>query len=131
MSYVEIDELLTSGAHFGHLTRRWNPYMRPYIFMERNGIHIIDLKKTQVLLDEARDAAERIAAEGKRSFVEPRAGAPTSSRREAARVGLNSCRARSVRMSPTLHDPGVDQASAGRSRRWSTTAPGERRKKEA
>ena len=90
MSYVEIDELLTSGAHFGHLTRRWNPYMRPYIFMERNGIHIIDLKKTQVLLDEARDAAERIAAEGKRIlFVGTKKQARDVIKDEAARVGMN------------------------------------------
>lgn len=90
MSYVEIDELLTSGAHFGHLTRRWNPYMRPYIFMERNGIHIIDLKKTQVLLDEARDAAERIAAEGKRIlFVGTKKQARDVIKDEATRVGMN------------------------------------------
>jgi small subunit ribosomal protein S2 len=90
MAYVEIEELLTSGAHFGHLTRRWNPYMRPYIFMERNGIHIIDLKKTQVLLDEARDAAERIAAEGKRIlFVGTKKQARDVIKDEAARVGMN------------------------------------------
>ena len=45
MSKVQIEDLLLAGSHFGHLTRRWNPKMRKYIFMERNGIHIIDLKK--------------------------------------------------------------------------------------
>ena len=47
MKKLELTQLIESGAHFGHLTRRWNPKMKPYIFMERNGIHIIDLKKTQ------------------------------------------------------------------------------------
>lgn len=62
---VEIEQLLESGAHFGHLTRRWNPKMHNFIFMEKNGIHIIDLRKTQVLLDTARDAVYNIAAQGK------------------------------------------------------------------
>ena len=63
---VRIEDLLNAGAHFGHLSRRWNPQMRKYIFMKRNGIHIIDLQKTQRLLEDAKNAAERIAAEGKR-----------------------------------------------------------------
>jgi len=53
-----------AGAHFGHLTRRWNPKMRPYIFMSKQGIHIIDLKKTQENLEKACDAITKIAAEG-------------------------------------------------------------------
>jgi small subunit ribosomal protein S2 len=65
MSRVELTELLTAGAHFGHITRRWNPKMKPFIFMEKNGIHIIDLKKTQVYVNEACDAISNIAAEGK------------------------------------------------------------------
>ncbi len=63
---ISLEDLLASGAHFGHLTRRWNPKMKPYIFMERNGIHIIDLKKTQQLAEDALNAAERMASEGKR-----------------------------------------------------------------
>ncbi len=63
--YVSIEQLLESGAHFGHLTRRWNPKMEKYIFGEKNGIHIIDLRKTQVLVDVAREAINRIAAMGK------------------------------------------------------------------
>jgi len=63
---ISLEDLLASGAHFGHLTRRWNPKMKPYIFMERNGIHIIDLKKTQQLAEDALNAAERLASEGKR-----------------------------------------------------------------
>ncbi|TNE35237.1 30S ribosomal protein S2 [bacterium] len=63
--YVEIEQLLKSGAHFGHLTRRWNPAMEDFIFNERNGIHIIDLRKTQILLTLARDAAYEIALGGR------------------------------------------------------------------
>lgn len=62
---VSIEQLLESGAHFGHLTRRWNPKMEQFIFMERNGIHIIDLRKTQILLNLARKAVYDIALQGK------------------------------------------------------------------
>ena len=61
-----IEELLKAGAHFGHLTSRWNPRMEKYIFMERNNIHIIDLMQTQVLLDRAAEAAKRFARRGKK-----------------------------------------------------------------
>jgi small subunit ribosomal protein S2 len=63
---VTIEELLKAGAHFGHLTSRWNPRMEKYIFMERNNIHIIDLMQTQVLLDRAAEAAKRFARRGKK-----------------------------------------------------------------
>ncbi len=63
---VAIEALLKSGTHFGHLTSRWNPKMKQYIFMERNGIHIIDLMQTQTLLDKASDAAARFSKQGKR-----------------------------------------------------------------
>jgi len=66
MPRVEVAELLAAGCHFGHLPRRWNPKMRPYIFMERNGIHIIDLMKTQQLLEDACNALSNIVSEGKR-----------------------------------------------------------------
>ncbi|HSQ76051.1 MAG TPA: 30S ribosomal protein S2, partial [Bacteroidota bacterium] len=66
MPRVEVAELLAAGCHFGHLTRRWNPKMRPYIFMERNGIHIIDLMKSRQLLDDASNALSNIVADGKR-----------------------------------------------------------------
>jgi small subunit ribosomal protein S2 len=66
MTYsASIEQLLESGAHFGHLTRRWNPKMSKYIFGEKNGIHIIDLRKTQILIDVAKNAINKIAAEGK------------------------------------------------------------------
>src|SRR5262245_23497093 len=66
MPRVEIAELLAAGCHFGHLTRRWNPKMRPFIFMERNGIHIVDLMSTQRLLEDACNALSNIVSEGKR-----------------------------------------------------------------
>lgn len=65
MSRVELTELLAAGSHFGHITRRWNPKMKPFIFMEKNGIHIIDLKKTQVYVEDACNAVSNVAAEGK------------------------------------------------------------------
>lgn len=63
---AEIKELLDAGVHFGHLTRKWNPNMAPYIFMERNGIHIIDLNKTAVKLNEAAEAMKKIARSGRK-----------------------------------------------------------------
>ena len=66
MSRVNFDTLLEAGCHFGHLKRKWNPAMAPYIFMERNGIHIIDLNKTVVKVEEAADALKQIAKSGKK-----------------------------------------------------------------
>ena len=66
MSKVDFKELLDAGVHFGHLRRKWNPKMAPYIFMERNGIHIIDLHKTAAKLDEASAALSQIAKSGKK-----------------------------------------------------------------
>ena len=63
---VEIKELLDSGVHFGHLTRKWNPNMAPYIFMERNGIHILDLNKSRAKLIEASEAMSKIASQGRK-----------------------------------------------------------------
>lgn len=64
MQKLDLTTLVEAGAHFGHLTRRWNPKMKPYIFMEKNGIHIIDLKKTLALLNEAVAQVSKIASEG-------------------------------------------------------------------
>ena len=64
MPAVSLGQLLASGAHFGHLTRRWDPKMKPYIFMQKNGIHIIDLKKTQSSLDKALEAMRQSIADG-------------------------------------------------------------------
>jgi len=66
MSRVNFQDLLDAGAHFGHLKRKWNPHMAPYIFMERNGIHIIDLQKTVVKIDEAASAIKQIAKSGRK-----------------------------------------------------------------
>lgn len=66
MSRTNFDQLLEAGVHFGHLKRKWNPAMAPYIFMERNGIHIIDLHKTVVMLDDASEAMRSIAKAGKK-----------------------------------------------------------------
>jgi small subunit ribosomal protein S2 len=66
MSRVSFDQLLEAGSHFGHLRRKWNPAMAPYIFMERNGIHIIDLHKTVVKVDEAAAALKQIAKSGRK-----------------------------------------------------------------
>ena len=66
MARTNFDMLLEAGCHFGHLKRKWNPAMAPYIFMERNGIHIIDLHKTVAKIDEAADALKQIAKSGKK-----------------------------------------------------------------
>ena len=66
MSRTNFDQLLQAGCHFGHLKRKWNPAMAPYIFMERNGIHIIDLNKTVAKVDEAAEALKQIAKSGKK-----------------------------------------------------------------
>ncbi len=66
MPRTNFDDLLKAGVHFGHLKRKWNPHMAPYIFMERNGIHIIDLYKTQAKIDEAAAALKQIAHSGKK-----------------------------------------------------------------
>jgi small subunit ribosomal protein S2 len=66
MPRTNFKELLDAGVHFGHLKRKWNPAMAPYIFMERNGIHIIDLEKTIIKLDEAASAMKHIAKSGKK-----------------------------------------------------------------
>ena len=86
MPRVELEALLQAGAHFGHLTRRWNPKMKPYIFMEKNGIHIIDLKKSQELLESAANAVSNIVAEGKKPlFVGTKQQAKDVVREEANR----------------------------------------------
>ena len=66
MSRVNFQDLLDAGAHFGHLKRKWNPAMAPYIFMEKNGIHIIDLHKTVAKVDEAANALKQIAKSGRK-----------------------------------------------------------------
>lgn len=84
-----LEELLKSGAHFGHLTRRWNPKMKEFIFMERNGIHIIDLKKTQKFFQEALDEVAKLARSGKTIlFVGTKKQAQDIVKTEAIRCGM-------------------------------------------
>ena len=66
MANIEIKELLDAGVHFGHLTRKWNPNMAPYIYTERNGVHILDLYKTVVKIEESSKALSKIAASGRK-----------------------------------------------------------------
>ena len=66
MSKIEVKDLLDAGVHFGHLTRKWNPNMAPYIYMERNGIHIINLYKSVTKIEEANEALKKIAASGRK-----------------------------------------------------------------
>lgn len=88
MPRVELADLINAGAHFGHLTRRWNPKMKPFIFMERNGIHIIDLKKTQELLEAACNAVSNVVSDGKRIlFVGTKKQASQVIEEEAQRCG--------------------------------------------
>ncbi len=90
MKKVDVTALIEAGAHFGHLTRRWNPKMKPYIFMEKNGIHIIDLKKTQVLITEAAEELAKLVADGKRVlFVGTKKQAKNIIETEARRCGMN------------------------------------------
>jgi small subunit ribosomal protein S2 len=90
MKKVELTQLIEAGAHFGHLTRRWNPKMKPYIFMEKNGIHIIDLKKTQSLLNESAENLQKVVADGKKIlFVGTKKQAKNIIDTEARRCEMN------------------------------------------
>ena len=72
MPRTDFQQLLDAGVHFGHLKRKWNPNMQPYIFMEKNGIHIIDLQKTIVKIDEASAAIRQIARRSGRASCRER-----------------------------------------------------------
>ena len=90
MKKLELSQLIEAGAHFGHLTRRWNPKMKPYIFMEKNGIHIIDLKKTQTMLIDAAENLMNMTADGKRVlFVGTKKQAKNVIETEARRCDSN------------------------------------------
>lgn len=89
MSRTTFEQLLEAGAHFGHLKRKWNPAMAPYIFMERNGIHIIDLHKTVVKIDEAADAMRQFARKGRQVlFVSTKKQAKESISKMAEQIGM-------------------------------------------
>ncbi len=89
MPRTNFEQLLEAGAHFGHLKRKWNPAMAPYIFMERNGIHIIDLHKTVVKVDEAAEAMKQIAKSGRKIlFVATKKQAQEVVAEKAKAVGM-------------------------------------------
>ena len=89
MSVISMKQLLEAGVHFGHQTRRWNPKMAPYIFTERNGIHIIDLQKSVGKVDEAYRAVSEIAAQGGTIlFVGTKKQAQDAVKTEAERCGM-------------------------------------------
>jgi len=91
MSRTNFDQLLDAGAHFGHLARRWNPKMAPYIFIERNGIHIIDLHKTVVKIDEAAEVLKEMARSGRKVlFVATKKQAKDVVAAKAAEVNMPS-----------------------------------------
>ncbi len=90
MQKIDLVQLIEAGAHFGHLTRRWNPKMKPYIFMEKNGIHIIDLKKTQEHLTTVYDDLSRLVSEGRKVlFVGTKKQAKNIIETEARRCDSN------------------------------------------
>lgn len=89
MSVISMKQLLEAGVHFGHQTRRWNPKMAPYIYMERNGIYIIDLQQTVKKFDEAYEFIKSVVAEGKSVlFVGTKKQAQESVKEEAERCGM-------------------------------------------
>lgn len=89
MARTNFEELLDAGVHFGHLKRKWNPNMAPYIFMERNGIHIIDLYKTAAKIEEAASALKQIAKSGKKVlFVATKKQAKDIVAEKVKRVGM-------------------------------------------
>ena len=89
MSQITQQELLEAGVHFGHLTRKWNPKMAPYIFMEKNGIHLIDLNKTSVKLEEAAQAIKNIVKSGRKVlYVATKKQAKELIENEAKRVNM-------------------------------------------
>ena len=89
MAKLEYKDLLDAGVHFGHLTRKWDPHMAPYIFMEKNGIHIIDLNKTLVCLDEAANALKQVVRSGRKvMFVATKKQAKDLVAQEAQRLKM-------------------------------------------
>lgn len=89
MSNLTYKDLLDAGVHFGHLTRKWDPKMAPYIFMEKNGIHIIDLNKTLVCLEEASNAIKQVVKSGRKvMFVATKKQAKDIIESEAKRLKM-------------------------------------------
>ena len=120
MSVISMKQLLEAGVHFGHQTRRWNPKMAPYIFTERNGIHIIDLQKSVGKVDEAYRAVFEIAQQGGTIlFVGTKKQAQDAVKAEAERCGMyyvnGDTLAQQVRFSRQPHLAAGDAVIAARS----------------
>jgi len=89
MGEIALKDLLEAGVHFGHQTKRWNPKMKPYIFMEKNGIHVIDLRKTLAAAEQAGDVIRKLAEEGKSVlFLGTKMQAKSAIKEEADRSGM-------------------------------------------
>jgi small subunit ribosomal protein S2 len=89
MGEVTLQDLLEAGVHFGHQTKRWNPKMKPYIFMEKNGIHVIDLRKTLMALEESRNVVRGLTEKGRAVlFLGTKTQAKTAIKEEAERCGM-------------------------------------------
>ncbi|MCK4776492.1 MAG: 30S ribosomal protein S2, partial [Candidatus Krumholzibacteria bacterium] len=89
MGEITLKDLLEAGVHFGHQTKRWNPKMKPYIFMEKNGIHVIDLQKTLENAQKAKDAIRKEVEKGKDVlFLGTKPQAKNAVREEASRCGM-------------------------------------------
>ncbi len=89
MGDVTLKDLLEAGVHFGHQTKRWNPKMKPFIFAEKSGIHILDLQKTLDAVNVVRDAVRKVAEEGKSVlFLGTKPQAKNAVRDEATRCGM-------------------------------------------
>ena len=117
MAVVTMKQLLESGVHFGHQTRRWNPKMKRFIFTERNGIYIIDLQQTLTYIDRAFDfVKETVAHGGSILFVGTKKQAQEAIAEQARRVGMPSTSAGWVACSPTSR-PSTSGCSASRSSR--------------
>ena len=86
MAKLEFDQLLEAGVHFGHLKRKWNPKMAPYIFMEKNGIHIIDLHKTVIKIDEAANVMKQLARAGRKILF-------VATKKQAKEIVADKCKA--------------------------------------
>ena len=129
MSVISMKQLLEAGVHFGHHTRRWNPKMAPYIFTERNGIHIIDLQKSVGKVDEAYNAVADIVSQGGTIlFVGTKKQAQDAVKTEAERCGMYYVNERWLR---TAHLMYCRRKKSSRSRRngrnWRETLVGLRK----
>ena len=110
MAQTNVKDLLSAGVHFGHLTRKWNPNMAPFIYMERNGIHIISLYKTVAKIEEASKALKKIAASGRKIlFVATKKQAKVM-KQAKGKLKANSKQARNPRSEMPRRNPNSKRA---------------------